>query len=176
MAARKSKTAPVEKPKYKPTPRDVAAVKKFLREQEQQAPRLKVSKSGDVLKIRPDHPNKTAGQVLLMEALATTDLDFLMGFVTQLASASGGEVDEARLNFMLAVVNDERLIKSASISSKGYTETPSGPRTTCGRMKTKSPAVAMLPLDRPRSLLIDRTTSHAPLSALPTCRPIPSTG
>jgi hypothetical protein len=35
-----------------------------------------------------------------MEALATTDLDFLMGFVTQLASASGGEVDEARLNFI----------------------------------------------------------------------------
>jgi hypothetical protein len=31
-------------------------------------------------------------------------------------------------------------------------------------------------LDRPRRLLINRTTSHAPLSALPTCRPIPSTG
>jgi ribosomal protein L12E/L44/L45/RPP1/RPP2 len=104
MAARKSKTAPVEKPEYKPTPRDVAAIKKFRREQAQQAPRLKVSKSEDVLKIGPDHPNKTVGQLLLMEAVATTDLDFLMGFVTQLANASGGDVDEERLNFMLAVV------------------------------------------------------------------------
>jgi hypothetical protein len=30
--------------------------------------------------------------------------DFLAGFVNQLAEASGGEVDEQQLNFMLAVV------------------------------------------------------------------------
>ena len=49
-------------------------------------------------------------------------------------------------------------------------------RTKCARMKTKSPAVSMLIFDRPRSRLINRTTSHAPLSALPTWRTIPSTG
>jgi hypothetical protein len=39
----------------------------------------------------------------------------------------------------------------------------------------ESPAVSTLTLDQPRSLLINRTTSHAPSSASRTCRPIPST-
>ena len=92
------------KPEYKPTPREVAAVKKLRRQRAEQAPRLKVSKSKDVLKIRPDHPHEAAGNVLLMEAIATTDPDFLTGFLTQLANASGGEVGKERLNFMLSVV------------------------------------------------------------------------
>ena len=104
MAARKSRTAPVEKPEYKPTPREAAAVKKLCDQRAEQAPRLKVSKSKDGIKIGPDHPNRAAANVLLMEAIATTDLDFLTGLLTQLANASGGEVDEQRLNFMLSVV------------------------------------------------------------------------
>ena len=104
MAARKSRTAPVEKPEYKPTPREAAAVKKLCDQRAEQAPRLKVSKSKDVLKIGPDHPHEAAGNVLIMEAIATTDPDFLTGLLTQLANASGGEVDEQQLNFMLSVV------------------------------------------------------------------------
>ena len=43
-----------------------------------------------------------------MEALATTDPDFLAGLLTQLAYASGGEVDEERFNFLLSVVKGIR--------------------------------------------------------------------
>jgi ribosomal protein L12E/L44/L45/RPP1/RPP2 len=104
MAKRKATTAPGERPEYTPTPREAAAVEKLCRQQADQAPRLKVSKSKEVLKIGPDHPHATAGNVLLMEALATTDPDFFNDFVTQLAQASGGEVNEQRLNFLLSVV------------------------------------------------------------------------
>jgi hypothetical protein len=44
------------------------------------------------------------GKVLLMDALATTDEDFLNGLLRQLATAGGGEVDEQKLNFMFSIV------------------------------------------------------------------------
>jgi hypothetical protein len=40
----------------------------------------------------------------VMEAIGTTDADFFMGFLHQLAEAGGGEVNEQQLNFLLAVV------------------------------------------------------------------------
>jgi hypothetical protein len=52
----------------------------------------------------PDHPDEAAGVALLMEAIGTTDPDFFLGFVSQLAKAGGGEIDEHQLNFLLAVV------------------------------------------------------------------------
>ena len=98
----------MEKPEYKPTLREAAAVKELRGRRAEQPPRLKVSKSENGFKIRPDHPNETVGNVLLMEALATTDPDFLAGLLTQLAYASGGEVDEERFNFLLSVVKGIR--------------------------------------------------------------------
>ena len=39
-----------------------------------------------------------------MEAVGTTDPDFFVGLLYQLAEANGGKIDEQQLNFMLAVV------------------------------------------------------------------------
>jgi hypothetical protein len=99
MAGRKSRTADVEKSEHKRTPREAEAVKKIFGAPAE--PRLKVSES---LEMVPDHPDEAAGIALLMEAVATTDSDFFLGFVGQLARAGGGEIDERRLNFMLSVV------------------------------------------------------------------------
>jgi hypothetical protein len=53
-----------------------------------------------------DHPDSTYGTVLLMQMLATSDLDFHAEILMQLgnASAHDGKVNERELNFMLAVV------------------------------------------------------------------------
>jgi hypothetical protein len=100
MAAGKS----VTDSEYKRTPQEVAGVEEPRDERTQRGPRLKVSRSENVLKIGPDHPDEARGNVLLMEALAAIDPDFVTGLVSQLARAGGGEVDEQRLNFMLSVV------------------------------------------------------------------------
>ncbi len=70
------------------------------------APRMKVSKTGGVPQISPDHPEPALGQVLLMKAVGTTNADFLDGLLKQLinAGSEGSEVDVDGLNFMLSVV------------------------------------------------------------------------
>ncbi len=67
---------------------------------------MKVLETGGVPQVLPDHPDIAVGQILLMEALGTTELDFLRGLLGQLANAGsqGGQVDEDGLNFMLSVV------------------------------------------------------------------------
>ena len=71
------------------------------------APRLKVSEdSSGATEIAPDHPDPRMGLSLLAEALATTDVSFVVGLISQLADAGtrSRKVDERELNFMLAVV------------------------------------------------------------------------
>ena len=70
------------------------------------APCLKVSKKGGITRIAADHPEPAIGHLLLMEALGTTEADFLDGLLGQLANAAGQgqKVDERGLNFMLSVV------------------------------------------------------------------------
>ena len=97
MVVPKSKTGVDAKPEYKRTPREEEVLIKLS------TPRVKVSKEGTT-KYGPDHPNNVIGTALLMEALGTTDLDFYKGFLPQLANASGGEIDEQKLNFLLSVV------------------------------------------------------------------------
>ncbi len=95
--------------KREPTERERTALRGYLdRRAAQPAPRIRVSKDGSTTTITPDHPDKTIGHVLLAEAIGTTDGDFLNGLLRQLVNAGsqGGEVDEAGLNFMLAVVKD----------------------------------------------------------------------
>ncbi len=69
-------------------------------------PRVKLSENEGVAQILPDHPDFAVRHILLMEALGTTDLDFLNGLLKQLANAGsqGKSVDESGLNFMLAVI------------------------------------------------------------------------
>ena len=70
------------------------------------APRLKTWQQDKVAQVAVDHPSGGHGQALLMEALATTDMDFMVGILTQLGNAGsvGEKVDEQALNFLLSVV------------------------------------------------------------------------
>jgi hypothetical protein len=105
--AKKTKELAKEQALPATTARDRAAIKKYLaRDAAKSSVRFKVSKSGDGTTIGPDHPNKSIGHVLLMDAFGSADGDFATGLVRQLAKASrhGEEVDESELNFMLAVI------------------------------------------------------------------------
>lgn len=98
------------KPEYKRTPREAQALGKFQRGHAEGAPRLKAIKSGDRSRLVPDHPDGTTGYILLMEALGTTDLDFLNSVLGQLANVGspGRDVDEQGTNFMLSVIKGIR--------------------------------------------------------------------
>ena len=69
-------------------------------------PRVKVTDVEGVSQIGVDHPDRVVGQMLLMDALGTADIDFFDGLLRQLANAGsqGKKVDESTLNFMLSVV------------------------------------------------------------------------
>ena len=70
------------------------------------APRVKVTAVAGASQIGVDHPDRVVGQMLLMDALGTADIDFFDGLLQQLANAGsqGKKVDEGALNFMLSVV------------------------------------------------------------------------
>jgi len=70
------------------------------------SPRLKTWVKDNIPQMAVDHPSGGHGQALLMEALATTDTDFMVGILTQLGNAGsvGQKVDEQALNFLLSVV------------------------------------------------------------------------
>jgi hypothetical protein len=94
----------VAKPYDKMTSQERTAIDKFIaRSAADPAPRLKVTKGKE---IAPHHPDALAGNMLLMDALGTGDLDFFNGLIGQLASASsqGEQINEQTLNFMLSVV------------------------------------------------------------------------
>ena len=66
-------------------------------------PRLKATDG----RLVPDHPDWEAGMSLLMEALGSTDRDFVAGFVCQLTNINGDKLEEdsmTRLNFILSVI------------------------------------------------------------------------
>ena len=77
----------------------------FARNAANPAPRLKVTK-GKYTEIAPQHRDAVVGQMLLMDALGTSDVDFYDGLIKQLASFDSPEEQtyEQRLNFMLSVV------------------------------------------------------------------------
>jgi hypothetical protein len=105
MTTKKSKLN-AAKPKYEPTSREQAAIDNFVaRNAANPTPRLKVL-TGKVATISPDHSHDLVGQMLLMDALGTGDLDFFNGLINQLAKAGsqGGQIHERDLNFILSVV------------------------------------------------------------------------
>ena len=103
-----AKVRSVAKP-YEPTPGERLLMESYFARQAQTpaAPKLKVSddRSG-ATEIAPDHPDPRMGLSLLAEALATTDVSFVVGLINQLADAGTRrrKVGERELNFMLAVV------------------------------------------------------------------------
>ena len=99
----KKRKSDAGKSSYQPSAQEQAAIRKFFdREAAETAPRMKVLNNG----ISLDHPERAIGQVLLMEALGTADLDFVTGLIDQLAKAGsqGDQINESGLNFMLSVV------------------------------------------------------------------------
>jgi hypothetical protein len=101
---RKVETKNLIKP-YEPTPHERAVAKAYL-EKSRPSPRMKVSVKGDAATISPDHPDASIGHLLLMEALGTTEPDFLDGLPGQLANVGtqGRVVDERGVNFVLSMV------------------------------------------------------------------------
>jgi hypothetical protein len=107
MAAQDRKRGSTNKPDYKRTPREEAALTKIRKGHAERVPRVKAVKADGGLTLKPDHPDETTGYVLLMEALGTTDFDFTIGLLGQLANAGskGREIDVGNVNFMLAIIH-----------------------------------------------------------------------
>jgi hypothetical protein len=107
MAARDQKPeSTTNKPDHERTPREDAALTKALKGYEERAPRLKAVNVDGRVTLKPNHADEATGYFLLMEALGTTDLDFTLGLIGQLANAGSkdGEVDVGRVNFMLSII------------------------------------------------------------------------
>jgi hypothetical protein len=94
--------------RYEPTAEERAAVVAHTarRKRRSTAPRIKLSDKGGAIQVGTDHPQQSLGQVLVMQALGTTDIDFFNGLVDQLINAGtqGKQPDERTLNFMLAAI------------------------------------------------------------------------
>jgi hypothetical protein len=103
MASRKSKAAAKAKPEWERTPQEVDAIEKVCAERAA-VPRFKISKSESGMSFTTEHIDNEAGSALIMQSLGTADGAFFAGLVAQLATADGGEPDEQKLNFMLAVI------------------------------------------------------------------------
>jgi hypothetical protein len=105
LSKRNDRQPAPEKAAYQATEREKAALAR-VQAAMSQAPRAKVIQGKKGSTIVPDHPDELYGYTLLMDALGTTSIDFVIGLLTQLANvgSSGREIDEGGLNFMLSVV------------------------------------------------------------------------
>jgi hypothetical protein len=86
------------KPAYIRSPKENEAVAKVF--SKRAVPRLKISEST----LTPDHPDARAGLALIIEAIGTTDPDFGIGILKQLAHAGSGKSNQERVDFMLAAI------------------------------------------------------------------------
>jgi len=89
------------------TAAELTAIVRYLaRHKAKPSVRFKVSKNGNDTQVEFDHPNKIVGEVLVLDALASADGDFLGGIASQLVNANrrGQDIDERGLNFMLSVI------------------------------------------------------------------------
>ena len=110
-AMRKVKATPATtelvKP-YEPTAEERRAVEvhRDRRRRQRLQIRAKASMKGEVVSLEPDHVDAAFGELLLMDALGTTQLDFSHGLFAQFANAAtkGRVIDEQQLNFMLSMV------------------------------------------------------------------------
>jgi hypothetical protein len=90
---------------HKVTPAERTAIEKHIaRLAAKPRVRFKLSKKEGDPQISIDHPDKFIGEALLMDALASADVDFVNGIAKQLAKASKHSQDTDELNFMLSVV------------------------------------------------------------------------
>ena len=94
---------------YQPTPAERVAVDSHLakRAHKVPSPRLKLEKEGHELRVSNDHASRSLGDVLIMEALATTDWHFAEGIVNAIAylSSTGQKFDARSTHFALSIIN-----------------------------------------------------------------------
>jgi hypothetical protein len=83
---------------HEPAPQECAASDVAQNNESSSALRVKISEKNGVPQVHAD--------IVLMEALGTTDLDFLDGILCQLLKVGNrdGSVDERGLNFLLSVI------------------------------------------------------------------------
>ena len=94
---------------YTPTPREAEVLKAFWAAKDAKKPsaRIKIRKDDSgAYNLCLDHQDPETGRILLMQALGTTDSDFINCLMGQLAyaSAQGNQVSEVGANFLLSVV------------------------------------------------------------------------
>jgi len=97
----------VAKP-YEPTEREQATLDAFKikRKEAPPVPAIKIDDDGDTPQLAIDHPDNPIGCSLLMEAIGTTNGDFMSCLLSQLTNAGtkGSEPNPDGINFMLAVI------------------------------------------------------------------------
>ena len=84
---------------------ELEIVERFFKRAKTVAPRMKLGHNDH--RVAVDHRNPLIGQLSLMEALGTADLDFYDGLMSQLidaARAEDGQPSEQELNFLLSVL------------------------------------------------------------------------
>ena len=89
-----------------PDPTTSTAIAATGRTQAAAAPRIKLLSHGYAI----DHPDPALGEQLMADALGVTDRDAMDGILRQLvrASATGDQLDEVNLSFMLSMVQSIR--------------------------------------------------------------------
>ena len=103
--AKRETTTPA-KP-YEPTPREREAAIKVA-EAKAIAPCLKSKMKDGNAEVWFDHPDQDHGMALLMDTIGAQDPAFFEGLISQLgnASAEAGQLDAAKINFVLGVMKD----------------------------------------------------------------------
>jgi hypothetical protein len=109
MAKKRPPPGPANR-EYQPTAQErIKLQAQEARKHAATAPRLKIGTRAGLPNIEPDHSDSKVGSALLMEAIGTCDPDFTRGLIKYMVAAveeEEGRVDEAAINFMLAVVKD----------------------------------------------------------------------
>ena len=89
---------------YQPTAEDKAAVRAYY--SRKKTPLLEMTERAGQLTVGYDHPDQLAGQMLIMQSLATTDVAFFDGILTQVVNAgTQNKVHDGKgPNFMVSVM------------------------------------------------------------------------
>ena len=94
--------------RYEPTPKEQAALEALAsrRTERSPAPRMKIVGDNGPGQITFEHDEPAVATALLMNAVGTTDTEFLCGLLSQISNAAskGKKLDESSINFMLSVV------------------------------------------------------------------------
>jgi hypothetical protein len=101
--------APLPAPKYLRTPEEAAVAETIFarRKNRPPSPKLAVTQKAGSVSVGHDHPDKSIGWMLMVNALGTTDYEFADGLLTQLMNVGtqGQNYDGKWPNFMLSIIN-----------------------------------------------------------------------